>query len=206
MEEVFPVGNTHLAYYEDVLDYFEDRGFSGDGHVLVVGGELIAWHVKDRYPEAFVESIDVEERTLEMQSNVGERIAKGANSNWLMEEVRTDKLLDFGEERGTIYPEIIEELDGRVERPDSSQRMDFADYSGDPDLILSNNVCDYMADFMSSVQDADPNFLEMYTVFPAESVITDYSGPMVPEVNPDVDFWWAPYTGQENVVLYSRPD
>lgn len=206
MEEVFPVGNMHLPYYEEVLDYFEDRGFSGDEHVLVVGGELVAWHVKDRYPEAFIESIDVEERTLEMQTEIGERIANGEDSDRLMEDVRTDRLLEFGEEKGTVYPEIIEEIEGRVERPDRSQQMDFADYNGDPDLILSNNVCDYMADFTDSVEDADPDFLEMYTVFPAEEITEDYSGPMRPEVNPEVDFWWVPYRGQENVILYSRPD
>lgn len=203
MEEVYPVGNTHLPYYTDVMDHFEERGFSGeDDNILVVGGELIAWHMKDQYPDSFVQSIDIQDRTLELQSGIAERLSNGVNPETLINEVKNTDLMT-GEDLGTMYPEIINELEGKVAEPDESYVQDFTAYEGDPDLILSNNVCDYTAGFMESVERADPDYLEMYTVFPVEDTLNEYSGSMEPEVNPDVDFWWVPDGGQEDVILFS---
>jgi hypothetical protein len=206
MEEVFPVGNTHLPYYEDVMDHFEERGFEPeDSHVLVVGGELVAWHLKDRYPGAQVESIDVEERTMELQRNFAERLESGEDPERLVEELNDGEVLGYDEDIGSVYPGILPEIGNQVAEPDASRVRDIENYRGEPDLILSNNVCDYAFDFMDTVNRADPDFLELYTVLPAEDTMQGYDGDLEPEVNPDVNFWWVPEEmgGETDVVLYS---
>ncbi|MFB6241307.1 MAG: hypothetical protein ABEJ36_00710 [Candidatus Nanosalina sp.] len=44
MNHSYPVGNTHLSYYDDVMDYFQDRGFEPESsEILTVGTNLVGW-------------------------------------------------------------------------------------------------------------------------------------------------------------------
>ncbi len=207
MDEVYPVGNTHKAYYDDVLDHFEDEGFESEGsHILVVGGELVAWNIKDRYPESDVESIDVSEKTMDIQSGIGERLASGENPSQIREEIENIELRKAGDNWGTVYPEIVEEIGNNALEPDTSRVQDVESYQGSPDMIISNNVGDYAFGLMDTVERVDPDYVELYTLHPVEDTTSGYDGELEPEINPDVDFWWAPGGRDENmdVVLYSK--
>ena len=207
MEEVYPVGNTHKAYYDDVLVYFEREGFdSEDSHILVVGGELIAWSVKDRYPESRVESIDVEERTLALQSSIAERLRSGEDPADISQQIESRELRNFGEEWGTTYSGIVKEIGKNVVEPDVSRVQDVETYQGDPDMIISNNVCDYAFGFVDAVERIDPDYVELYTILPADKITSDYNGRLEPDVNPDIDFWGSPGGKDDTVdiVLYSE--
>lgn len=64
----YPVGNVHLPYYEDVSEYFVDRGLEPeDSHVVTVGSNLIGWWLKNQYPEAEVTTVEVNPRTSYLQ-------------------------------------------------------------------------------------------------------------------------------------------
>lgn len=209
MEEVYPVGNTHKAYYDDVLDYFEDEGFASEGsHILVVGGELIAWNIKNRYPKSEVESIDVSERTMDIQSDIAERLASGEEPSRIVEEIDNKQIGGIGDDWGTVYPGIVEEVGEDVLEPDVSRVQDVETYEGNADMIISNNVGDYAFGLMDTVERVDPDYVELYTLHPAEQTTSGYSGRLEPDVNPDVDFWWAPGGRDENmdVILYTEAE
>lgn len=206
MEEVYPVGNTHKTYYEDVLDYFEEKGFeSENSHILVVGGELIAWTIKSRYPDSHVESIDVKERTMDIQTDIAERLNSGEPPSDITRNVENQTLRELGDV-GTTYPGIIGEIGENVLEPDSSQVGNVEDYEGSADMIISNNVCDYAFGFMDAVERVEPDYVELYTIQPSEHVTSGYNGKLKADVNPDVDFWWAPGGKDDNVdvILYSE--
>lgn len=203
MKEIYPIGNTPPSYYHSSIDYFEERGLSPeDSQILVVGGELIAWHLKDSHPNAFVESIDIEPRTIEIQREIAKELQEGTDPNTIAEKVETGKYLEPEESESAEHPtEILHDIKSNVKKPDSSRVENFEEYKGEPDLIFSNNVYDYCENFMNAVERVDPDFLEMYTIFPPEEPLEAYSGRLDADVNPDVDFSWSSFDA--NVILFS---
>lgn len=207
MDEVYPVGNTHKSYYDDVLDYFERQGFEPENsRILVVGGELIAWNIKDRFPKSHVESIDVEEKTLELQSGIAERLESGEDPSTIAQQIEDREFIDSEKELGTTYPEIVAEIGDNVLEPDNSRVEDIESYRGEADMVISNNVSDYAFNFMDTIERVDPDYVEIYTIHPIEHVTSEYDGRLEPDVNPDVDFWWTPggRDGNVDVILYSE--
>lgn len=204
MNHVYQVGNTHLSYYDDVMDYFANRGFEADGsEVVTVGANLIGWYLKDRYPEAEVETVEVEGRTAEIQNRIGERLSEGCRPSWLQEEVETRDLLEPGEDSGVIYPEIVSEIGNDVAEPDSSFVGCFSDYEGEADLVISNNVGDFMGRerMIRAAAGTGAEYFEMYsTTIAPEDVIGNVARSVEfdPDFDPDIDFWWAP---EEEVTL-----
>lgn len=75
---VYPVGNTHLDYYEDVVDIFEENGADlEDSRVLTVGTDLVGWWLKDRYPGAEVTTVEVSPYAAYMQNFAGYHLETG---------------------------------------------------------------------------------------------------------------------------------
>ncbi len=201
---MYQVGNTHLSYYDDVMDYFSERGFeSSDSDIVTVGANLVGWYLKDQYPEASIHTVEVESRTAEMQNRIGRQLSEGADPESLRSSVQSYDFLEPEEECGAIYPEIITEIGNRARQPDSSHVKCFSDYSGEADLVLTNNVGDFMGreELLYSADRTGADFIEMYsTTIAPETVIGDvaHSMDLNPDFSPEVDFWWAP---EEDVAL-----
>lgn len=198
MDHLYPVGNTHLSYYDDVMDYFTDQGFTAeDSDIVTVGANLVGWYLKDQYPEATVQTLEVEERTAEMQNMIGRQLSEGADPESLRDRVESYDILEPEEECGAIYPEIITEIDNRASEPDSSHITCFSEYEGEADLVLTNNVGDFLGreELLYSAEKADADFVEMYsTTIAPETVIGDIARALSldPDFSPDLDFWWTP--------------
>lgn len=82
--------------------------------------------------------------------------------------------------------------------------MCFSDFEGEADLVISNNVGDFLGrkELLYSAERADVNFLEMYsTTIAPEAVISDIARRLSldPDFSPELDFYWAP----EEEVTYS---
>jgi hypothetical protein len=187
------------------MDYFAEQGFRPeDSDILAVGANLIGWYLKDQYPEATVETLEVEERTAEVQDSIGGQLSDGADPESLRDKVSSYNILDPEEECGAIYPDIITEIGNRASEPDASYVMCFSDFEGEADLIISNNVGDFLGrkELLHSAERADVDFLEMYsTTIAPEPVISDVARHLSldPDFSPDLDFYWAP----DEEVTYS---
>jgi hypothetical protein len=215
LNQVYPVGHTHLKYYDDVMEYFGEEGFEPEGStVLTVGADLVGWYLKDQYPEAHVETVEIDPRTAEMQEDIGERLSRGEDPVEIRQDLEQnpgtflDSRLDLGEEIGTIYPGVVEEIGENASRPDASHVTDFSGYSGDADIVLTNNVSDYMEtdEFFQAVESTGADYLEMYSVLPgADELIEEGSEDlgMKSEIDPDLRFDWEGLPGVTS-ALFSR--
>ena len=211
VDKVYPVGNTHLKYYEDVMDYFEQQGFEPEeSEILTVGADLIGWNLQDRYPDASVGTLEINPKTSSVQYEVGERLLEDENPLSVVSDVRKgvsgfDHILDWSDEVGNIYPEIVLELGNDVARPRSGSVGDFADYGGDADVVLTNNVSDYMnrGEFLESLVRTDASYAEMYSVLPGlKDELDEIDAGFDLEFDPDVSFQWEGLEGV-TVVLFS---
>ncbi len=114
--------------------------------------------------------------------------------------------LEAGEEIGNIYPEVVLEIGGQAARPESRSVGDFADYLWEADLVITNNVYDYMAreDFFEAMDITGADFVEMYSVMPdvRDSIQQEGNLDIDPEFDPEVSFQWAGLDGV-TVVLFS---
>ncbi len=124
---VYPVGNVHLPYYEDVTEDFVDRGLEPeDSHIVTVGSDLIGWWLKGRYPEAEVTTVEVNPRTSYMQNFAGNYLS-GPEEDRSVEELKgligvTDPstgIPDFVED-GETPEEVMNEHREYVGREDTS--------------------------------------------------------------------------------------
>lgn len=204
MNHVYQVGNTHLSYYDDVMDYFQDEGFEPeDSDIVTVGSNLVGWYLKHEYPSAHVETVEVEPRTAEMQNEIGRLLSKGEDPREIRRDVESRGLLEPDEVCGVMYPEIVSEIGNDVREPDSSYVGCFSGYHGDADLVLTNNVGDFMGreELIHSAAATGADYFEMYsTTIAPEKVIGDIARgfDLDPDFDPEVDFWWAP---EEDVTL-----
>ncbi|MEF8880736.1 MAG: hypothetical protein V5A72_02825 [Candidatus Nanohaloarchaea archaeon] len=59
LELIYPVGNTHLSYYEDVLEEFEKEDIDFENSkIMTVGSDLIGWWLKGEFPKAEVTTVE----------------------------------------------------------------------------------------------------------------------------------------------------
>ena len=73
---VYPVGNIHLQYFEEVTERFVDGGLEPeDAHIVTVGSDLIGWWLKGQYPEAEVTAVEANPRTSYLQSFAGDYLS-----------------------------------------------------------------------------------------------------------------------------------
>ena len=78
---VYPVGNVHLPYYEDVTENFMDKGLEPeDSHIVTVGSDLIGWWLKGKFPEAEITTVEVNPRTSYMQNFAGDYLSQHKGS------------------------------------------------------------------------------------------------------------------------------
>ncbi|MFB6175102.1 MAG: hypothetical protein ABEJ87_03925, partial [Candidatus Nanohalobium sp.] len=120
----YPVGNTHLPYFEDVTDYFEEEGLEPeDSHIVTVGSDLIGWWMKDEYPEAEVTTVEVNPRTSYLQNFAGDYLSRpdaGKSTDELKELIGIDDpttgIPNFVEEDVTPL-EVLDEHTEYVRRP-----------------------------------------------------------------------------------------
>lgn len=101
---VYPVGNVHLPYYEDVTENFVDRGLEPeDSHLVTVGSDLIGWWLKGQFPEAEVTTVEVNPRTAYMQNFAGDYLSQEDGS---VEELKGFLGID---KPGTGIPAFVED-------------------------------------------------------------------------------------------------
>lgn len=105
---VYPVGNAHLPYYEDVTDRFLDEGFEPeDSHIVTAGSDLIGWWVKDKFPETEVTTVEVNPRTSYLQNFAGNYLSEDGE-NKSIEDLK--RLIGI-EDPSTGIPDFVEDGD-----------------------------------------------------------------------------------------------
>ncbi|MFB6115718.1 MAG: hypothetical protein ABEK04_05550 [Candidatus Nanohalobium sp.] len=123
----YPVGNTHLPYFEDVTDYFEDEGLEPeDSHIVTVGSDLVGWWLKDQYPEAEVTTVEVNPRTSYMQNFAGDYLSR-PDAEKSTEELKELMGIDDPStgipnfvEDGVTPVEVLDRHTEYVQRPDTN--------------------------------------------------------------------------------------
>ncbi|MFB6190417.1 MAG: hypothetical protein ABEJ91_02485 [Candidatus Nanohaloarchaea archaeon] len=170
---VYPVGNTHLSYYEDVSEIFEEEGAAiEDGHVMTVGADLVGWWLKDRYPGAEVTTVEVNPYAAYMQNFAGYQLENGRRPA----EV---KQLMGVEDSDNQLPGFLEEE--RVPRDVEEAHLD---YVNDPETAF-NQVPDFEmmrfanGDFYPEILDEIGSSARR----PDRSVVEDVRDAGLPEVD-----------------------
>ncbi|MFB6241308.1 MAG: hypothetical protein ABEJ36_00715 [Candidatus Nanosalina sp.] len=132
-----------------------------------------------------------------MQDRIGRMLSEGVDPGEIRSEVDSYEILESEENCGVIYPDIVTEIGNRAQQPDASSTGCFSDYEGEADLVLTNNVGDFMGreELLYSADAAGADYVEMYsTTIAPEMVIGNVAGDteFEPDFDPEVDFWWAP--------------
>lgn len=103
---VYPVGNTHLPYYEDVTERFLDQGFEPeDSHIVTAGSDLIGWWLKNMFPEAEVTTVEVNPKTSYMQNFAGNYLSDESEEKSIAE---LERLLGI-QDPSTGIPDFVED-------------------------------------------------------------------------------------------------
>lgn len=157
---VYPTGNIHLSYYEDVIDFFESEGADfQDSKIVTVGADLIGWYLKERFPDAEVETVEVNSSTSYLQNFAGNYLSNeeprksyeklksllGLNTNLDRSTVLSEHqnfvesenspfddekdVLEMEFQPGEYYAEILNEIGFNTRQPDETHVEDIRDVS-----------------------------------------------------------------------------
>ena len=119
---VYPVGNTHLPYYEDVTERFLDQGLEPEeAHIVTVGSDLVGWWLKDKFPESEVTTVEVNPKTSYMQNFAGNYLSRQANGKSIDELKRFLGI----EDPSTGIPDFVD--DGDIPEGVMEAHIDYVD-------------------------------------------------------------------------------
>lgn len=136
LELVYPVGNTHLPYYKDVINFFQDEGADPEKlHIMTVGSDLVGWWLKDRFPDSEVTVVEANEDASYLQNFAGYYLSNELEEG-SVEELKhymgindrsnvTPGFLDQGE-----TPEEIKEVHQDFVSAPETPFQDVPDFSG----------------------------------------------------------------------------